>query len=68
MIESQGVLILEKKDFVIEAREKEIEELTAYDIAGSINPYKHASMVIIVDEGKMKIIKSKYPLRDEEHC
>ena len=67
MVESQGVLILERKDFTREARDnKKIEDLEYVDIKGGIEYFKQASMVIIFDEGKMKILKSRYPLRDEE--
>ena len=67
MVESQGVLILERKDFALEARDnKKIEDLVYTDIAGSVKWFEKASMVIIFDEGKMKILKSRYPLRNEE--
>lgn len=65
MIESRGVLILEKKDFTLRSRERDIEDLHMTDIRGSIEYFKRASMVIIFDKGKMKILKSKYPLQDE---
>ena len=65
MIESKGVLILERKDFVPKARDKDVEDLHVTDIAHSIKPYQRAAMVIVVDDGKMKIMKSRYPLRGE---
>ena len=67
MVESRGVLILEKKDFTLEAREnKDLEDLTYTDIKGTCEFFKRASMVIIFDKGKMKILKSRFPLPGDE--
>lgn len=67
MVESRGVLLLEKKDFTREARDnKDVDDLEMIDIKGGLEYFKRASMVIVFDEGKMKILKSRYPLRDEE--
>jgi hypothetical protein len=59
---TNGILVLGPGDLTKEAREKKFKNVTYTDIAWSLEPFKQASIVLLVDDvkGKMKVMKSKY--------
>jgi len=62
MIESHGILILDRKDLALESREKDIKDIRPTDIAVSNKPFCRAELVIFKDEHKMRVLKSRYPI------
>ena len=59
---TNGILVIGPGDLNYNGRKKRFERVEYTDIAFSLEPFKHASIVLFVDDtrGKMKIMKSKY--------
>jgi len=64
MREANGVLTLGPGDLNLASRKKSFKDVQYTDISDSIEPFRHASVVIFVDDekGKIKIMKSKYKI------
>lgn len=56
------ILELTPGDLILEARDKETKDVQITDIAISKKPFERASMVVYINNGEMKILKTRYKI------
>ena len=61
MEEIKGVLVLNRQDLTLESRNKEVKDISVYDVKCSLK-LARAEMVFFVDSPFMKVLKCRYEI------
>lgn len=62
MEEQKGVLVLNREDLTLESRNKEVKDVTIYDIKYPSRYLARAEMIFFVDSPFMKVLKCRYEI------
>ena len=65
-MEYGALLILNRKDLILNSKEKDMFDIKISDIKDSLEPFKKSEMVVFVDDnGNARILKSRYVIKHE---